>query len=126
MSIDGQRRSYERVHELAHQYADGKWVALGGGGYEWVDVVPRAWTHLTSIVLDAGIAPDAPMPAAYVDFTQRVLGRSVPRRMTDGAKLAADPWDGRIDPASIYDRAIRATQQAVFSHLGIHDDHGGM
>ena len=126
LSIDGQRRSYERVHELAHEYADGKWVALGGGGYEWVDVVPRAWTHLSSIVLDAGISPDAPMPAAYVDFTQRVLGRSVPPRMTDGAKLAAQPWDGRIDPSSIYYRAIRATQKAVFSHLGIPDDHGGM
>ena len=26
--------------------AGGRWVALGGGGYALVDVVPRAWTHL--------------------------------------------------------------------------------
>ena len=27
-------------------YAGGRWVATGGGGYELVEVVPRAWTHL--------------------------------------------------------------------------------
>jgi len=39
---------YERIpqliHELAHQYCDGKWVALGGGGYDLWRVVPRAWS----------------------------------------------------------------------------------
>ena len=33
------------------------WVALGGGGYEWVDVVPRAWSHLIGEVVGAwGVA----------------------------------------------------------------------
>ena len=27
----------------------GRWVALGGGGYAVVDVVPRSWTHLVAI-----------------------------------------------------------------------------
>ncbi|QAY65483.1 acetoin utilization protein AcuC [Paenibacillus protaetiae] len=31
------------IHELAHQYAGGRWVALGGGGYDIWRVVPRAW-----------------------------------------------------------------------------------
>lgn len=31
------------VHELAHRFAGGRWVALGGGGYDWVRVVPRSW-----------------------------------------------------------------------------------
>lgn len=39
---------YERIpqliHELAHQYCQGKWVALGGGGYDLWRVVPRAWS----------------------------------------------------------------------------------
>jgi acetoin utilization protein AcuC len=33
-----------RLHELAHSRAGGRWVALGGGGYQVVRVVPRAWT----------------------------------------------------------------------------------
>ncbi len=33
-----------RLHELAHRHARGRWVALGGGGYQIANVVPRAWT----------------------------------------------------------------------------------
>ncbi|MBD2846214.1 acetoin utilization protein AcuC [Paenibacillus sp. IB182496] len=32
-----------RIHRLAHRYADGRWVAIGGGGYDIWRVVPRAW-----------------------------------------------------------------------------------
>lgn len=34
------------VHELAHDVAGGRWIAVGGGGYEIWRVVPRAWTLL--------------------------------------------------------------------------------
>ncbi len=33
-------------HDLAHELCDGRWVALGGGGYAIREVVPRAWTLL--------------------------------------------------------------------------------
>jgi len=31
------------AHQIAHEYCDGKWVAVGGGGYDIWRVVPRAW-----------------------------------------------------------------------------------
>ncbi|TSB48085.1 acetoin utilization protein AcuC [Alkalicoccobacillus porphyridii] len=31
------------AHELAHTYCNGRWVAVGGGGYDHWRVVPRAW-----------------------------------------------------------------------------------
>ena len=31
-------------HELAHELCEGRWLALGGGGYAVREVVPRAWT----------------------------------------------------------------------------------
>ncbi|WP_421380551.1 acetoin utilization protein AcuC [Bacillus salacetis] len=34
------------THELAHQYCDGRWIAVGGGGYDIWRVVPRAWSLL--------------------------------------------------------------------------------
>nr|WP_108671349.1 acetoin utilization protein AcuC [Peribacillus acanthi] len=34
------------AHQLAHQYCDGKWIAVGGGGYDIWRVVPRAWAHI--------------------------------------------------------------------------------
>jgi acetoin utilization protein AcuC len=33
-------------HELAHELCEGRWLALGGGGYAIHEVVPRAWTLL--------------------------------------------------------------------------------
>ncbi|WP_310735612.1 acetoin utilization protein AcuC [Cohnella herbarum] len=34
------------IHRLADRYTQGKWVALGGGGYDHWRVVPRAWGML--------------------------------------------------------------------------------
>ncbi|EGK11799.1 DNA helicase RecG [Desmospora sp. 8437] len=34
------------VHQLAHELCDGRWIAVGGGGYDIWRVVPRAWTYL--------------------------------------------------------------------------------
>ncbi|MEH7124114.1 acetoin utilization protein AcuC [Bacillus sp. JJ1532] len=31
------------AHEIAHEYCDGRWIAVGGGGYDIWRVVPRAW-----------------------------------------------------------------------------------
>jgi acetoin utilization protein AcuC len=39
-----------RVHELAHELCDGRWVATGGGGYDIWRVVPRAWSALWATV----------------------------------------------------------------------------
>ena len=32
------------VHDLAHEHADGRWLATGGGGYDAYRVVPRTWS----------------------------------------------------------------------------------
>ncbi len=39
-------------HELAHELCDGRWVALGGGGYAVEEVVPRAWTLLFAEMIE--------------------------------------------------------------------------
>ena len=38
------------AHELAHTYCDGKWIALGGGGYDIWRVVPRAWAQIWNVM----------------------------------------------------------------------------
>ena len=55
VSVDAQRAAADAMHRLAHDVCQGRWVALGGGGYEVVDVVPRSWTHLTAIAAHAPI-----------------------------------------------------------------------
>lgn len=34
------------AREIADEYCDGRWIAVGGGGYDIWRVVPRAWSHI--------------------------------------------------------------------------------
>lgn len=119
MSIDGQRMSYEMLHRWAHRYADGRWLAVGGGGYAWVEVVPRAWTHLIAEVTGHPIDPASPVPEEYLAYVQESLGRSSPGRMTDGHTPWARPFDNGFNPDDALDQAVIATRLAVFPHWGL-------
>jgi acetoin utilization protein AcuC len=44
LRVDDQAAAVRRLHQLAHEVAEGRWVATGGGGYSLVRVVPRMWT----------------------------------------------------------------------------------
>ena len=50
------------AHQLAHEFCDGKWIAVGGGGYDIWRVVPRAWSllwmEMNDIELPKGHLPD--------------------------------------------------------------------
>jgi acetoin utilization protein AcuC len=118
MSVDGQRAAYALLHELAHELCDGKWIAVGGGGYEPVQVVPRAWTHLLAEVTGARL--DGATPNDWRDEAARKGGEHAPTSLTDGAVPDFVPWEGgpggEDDPV---DRAVRETREAVFPHLGL-------
>ena len=119
VSVDAQRRVAEIVHALAHEVAGGRWLALGGGGYAVVEVVPRAWTNLIAIAGHITLDPATPLPAGWRSDVQERWGRTPPELMTDGADLAYRDWRDGYDPSDDVDRAIRATRDAVFPHLGL-------
>ena len=119
LSVDGQRSSYTAVHRLAHRLAGGNWVAVGGGGYEWIDVVPRAWTHLIAEARHRPIDPGTPIPDAYLVFVQDLLGRNAPGRMTDGRDPWGQPFERHYNPEDPLDKAIMETRRAVFPHWGL-------
>ena len=78
LSLDAQRASYAALHDLAHEFAHGRWVALGGGGYEVVDVVPRAWAHLVAIAAHRPVDPAAEVPDGWRLYVQERVGRPGP------------------------------------------------
>ncbi|MEU9383964.1 acetoin utilization protein AcuC [Streptomyces sp. NPDC048279] len=120
VSLDAQRAVQVACHELAHECAGGKWVALGGGGYEVVDVVPRSWTHLVAIAAGREIAPETLVPEAWrqeVYARTRQLG---PGRMTDGRwPVGWAEWEAGYDPADRLDQAVLATRRAVYPLRGL-------
>ena len=119
VSLDGQRMAFEALHRWAHRYAGGRWIALGGGGYEWVDVVPRAWTHLIAEATGHPVAPETAVPDAFHAFVLEALGRQAPGRMTDGRQPWPRPFDQGFDPDDAVDQAILAAREAVFPHYGL-------
>ena len=125
LSLDGQRMGFAAVHTWAHAFAEGRLIATGGGGYEWVDVVPRAWTHLVAEVLGSPIDPSADVPEEYRMFVQEAMGRSGPARMTDGRT----PWPRSLlqgwNPGDPVDAAIGAVRDAVYPHHGLDPDPEG-
>lgn len=123
ISVDAQRQAAMDLHRASHDLCDGRWVALGGGGYEIVDVVPRTWTHLTGIATHRPIPTSAAVPQEWRDHVRSLFQRFGPARMGD-IEPAGDPvwwrsWGLGYDPSAEIDRAIMATRQAVFPLHGL-------
>jgi acetoin utilization protein AcuC len=120
VSLDAQRAVAQAVHSLAHEHAQGRWVALGGGGYAVSDVVPRTWTHVVAIAAGVPIDPATHVPE---EWRQEVFARTravAPLRMTDGREPFWEGFDDAgYDPANRLDQAILATRRAVFPLHGL-------
>ncbi|MGG7613016.1 acetoin utilization protein AcuC [Streptomyces sp. ZG43] len=120
ISLDAQRAVQLACHGLAHDYADGRWVALGGGGYAVVDVVPRAWTHLAAVAAGQPIPPESMIPEEWKQLVYARTRQPGPMRMTDGRwPVSYRDWQGGYDPADRLDQAVLATRKAAFPQRGL-------
>ncbi|MFC8589126.1 MULTISPECIES: acetoin utilization protein AcuC [Streptomyces] len=120
VSLDAQRAVQEACHELAHEHAGGRWLALGGGGYAVVDVVPRSWTHLVGIAAHAPVDPASVIPSSWRDEVYARTRQLGPARMTDGRwPVDFRDWTGGYDPADRLDQAVIATRRAAFPLRGL-------
>ncbi|WP_433436735.1 acetoin utilization protein AcuC [Nonomuraea sp. CA-141351] len=119
LSVDGQRAAYAALHRLAHEAAGGRWIATGGGGYELVQVVPRAWTHLIAELAGHPVDPATPTSQSWRQLVRERTGETPPLTMTDGRSPEFSDLSGGYDPADPIDRAIMATRHAVFPLHGL-------
>lgn len=99
LTVDTFEQIYRRLHRLAHETAEGRWIAVGGGGYQLVTVVPRAWTMAFAEMTDRSLPVHVPMPwqeragartgqEPPTSFTDRVA--DVPDHLRERARVAAD------------------------------------
>ncbi len=120
VSLDAQRAVQVACHDLAHEHADGRWVALGGGGYAVVEVVPRSWSHLVAIAAGRPVEPTTLVPDEWRHQVYARTRQPAPHRMTDGRwPVPWAAWDEGYDPAERLDQAILATRRAVFPLRGL-------
>ncbi|SIR13952.1 acetoin utilization protein AcuC [Bacillus subtilis] len=80
---------YEEIprlaHTLAHQYCGGKWIAVGGGGYDIWRVVPRAWARIWLEM--KGIDPGYEIPPEWIAKWQKQCPVALPSSWSDPADL---------------------------------------
>ena len=122
LTVDGQRAAHLAIRRLAHEVAQGRWIAYGGGGYRLVEVVPRTWTHLLATLTGAPLSTELATPESWRKLagTRRPAAR-VPGRMGDGVEVTWSQWQPDPDAGPL-DRAIAATRRAVFPAYGLDPD----
>jgi acetoin utilization protein AcuC len=102
------REAASVLHELAHDTAGGRWVATGGGGYQWARVVPRAWTlYFAEMAGAAATLPDE-LPEAWIERAELAQGGRVPTTMSELA-----------GPRSLVDDDAAAVATAALLAAGI-------
>ncbi|AOW92466.1 acetoin utilization protein AcuC [Rhodococcus sp. WMMA185] len=131
LTVDGQRAAFLAMRDLADRYAEGRWLAVGGGGYGLVRVVPRAWTHLIAAALDVELPPGRAVPESWRERVRSLMPDvNLPDTMSDGGEVDYLPWDGpggapetgvpAVDRAlHRIDSAVVATRRACFPLLGL-------
>ena len=120
LTVDGHRACYAALHGLAHEVCGGRWVAVGGGGYAIVDVVPRSWTHLLAEITGRPLDPTGATPDRWRDLVWARMNQKPPKLLTDGTPPTFSLWDaGEGDPDDPIDRAIAATRRSVFPEHGL-------
>ena len=86
--------TYERIagtiHDLAHEICDGKWVGVGGGGYDPA-VVPRVWTVIFSKM--AGIELPDEVPEGWKSQCKKLAGEIPSDKLRDELEETEVPKD---------------------------------
>lgn len=120
LSVDGLTAAYAALHVLAHELCDGRWVALGGGGYDLAGAVPRAWTAMLALVTGEPLPADTQLPEEWRSLAADRCGQPAPRRLGDGAPAGFTAWDaGAGDVEDALDRSVAATRAAVLPLHGL-------
>jgi acetoin utilization protein AcuC len=84
----GTMEIYEKIpliaSEIANQYCDGKWIALGGGGYDIWRVVPRAWSQVWN-VMKTGTPLSGNIASSWLNKWQKEAPVTLPEMWKDSA-----------------------------------------
>lgn len=104
LSTRAYREAAQALHQLAHDVAGGRWMAMGGGGYQWARVVPRAWT-IYFAEMAGRILPDE-IPDSWLELASHHTDGTLPGNLSE-----EQPPDGRN-----HDTVVSVIEEVLRSH----------
>jgi acetoin utilization protein AcuC len=111
-------RMPEIIHEAAHTWCEGRWVALGGGGYDIWRVVPRAWSLLWLVMTEHPIIQalkndnQLQLPKEWADYWTPTSPTILPTTWLDSIEL----WDAMPSQKEISEKN-RKTREIALLYL---------
>jgi acetoin utilization protein AcuC len=105
----------ERIHQLAHQYSQGRLIAVGGGGYSYYSV-PRCWTIILANL--AGFKLSNDIPVSWQKLFNQITGLEPPTQLYDKEV----PSLSQVDHARvgrIVKESVRRVKDLIFPLLAI-------
>lgn len=106
------RQTAAALHDLAHRCAGGRWVATGGGGYQWAGVVPRAWAiYFAEMAGRPGLPDD--LPHEWVAAAEAESGEPVPTTLSEPVPDARRADDEEVTAV------IDEVRRAIFPARGL-------
>ena len=105
----------ERIHQLAHQYARGNLVAIGGGGYSYLSV-PRCWTIFLAKI--AGFEVNNEIPEDWQKFFTEVTGLKAPTHLHDTETPSLSQVDHH-QVGRLVTESVTRVKETVFPLLSI-------
>ncbi len=115
LTVDDMAAAYARLHRLAHEVSDGRWIATGGGGYQLVQVVPRAWTLAFAEMTGRSLPVDTPIDWREVAFER--TGITPPPGFTDDPVRVSEAMQQQADRTAR--EAVLELRRSLFPIHGI-------
>lgn len=97
------------AHEIAHQYCGGKWIAVGGGGYDIWRVVPRAWA-LIWLEMTENSNCYGDLPEEWLENWQKEAPINLPTEWDDPEQL----YKPIPRKAEITEKNLRTLEKALY------------
>ena len=112
LTVDDMAAIYARLHRLAHDVCEGRWIATGGGGYQLVQVVPRAWTLAFAEMCSRSAPPETPM--GWQEAVTERTGATPPRSFTEDPVAVSSAM--RTQAREAAEEAVAAFRELVLRH----------
>jgi acetoin utilization protein AcuC len=116
LTLPGYRHVVDLIVGLADTLCEGRLAALGGGGYEIVEVVPLAWTWVMARLLDVEL--DDAVPERWLQYVRSTLGIEGPRSLgaSDRDDISSQQAGHAIE---LTEEVVREVRDRVFPLHGL-------